>query len=75
MSPNEPSGLCLSRDEIQQLTRTPIRAKQLEFLRRNGIRHYIDNYGRPVVLRAAVGADPVAVPVVPEWRSNKAYPR
>ncbi|QNH11193.1 DUF4224 domain-containing protein [Xanthomonas sp. SI] len=67
-------GLCLSRDEIQEFTRTPIRAKQLEFLRRNGIRHYLDNNGRPVVLRAAIGADPITPTPEPAWKPNKALP-
>lgn len=50
--------LCLSKDEVRQLSRTPQKARQLEFLRRNGIRHYVDAYGWPVVLRSAVGPRP-----------------
>jgi len=68
--------LCLTRDEIKALTRTPQKARQLMFLRQNGIRHYIDGHGWPVVLRAAVGItdpDPVAKP--PEWWPNKLGPR
>ncbi|MDX5517574.1 DUF4224 domain-containing protein [Stenotrophomonas sp. RG-453] len=64
--------LCLTRDEIKALTRTPQKARQLMFLRQNGIRHYIDGHGWPVVLRAAVGIiEPAPVAKVPEWRSNK----
>jgi len=66
--------LCLTRDEIKALTRTPLKARQLAFLRQNCIRHYIDGHGWPVVLRAAVGADPAPKPEVTEWRSNKAVP-
>jgi hypothetical protein len=66
--------LCLTRDEIKALTRTPQKARQLMFLRQNGIRHYIDGHGWPVILRAAVGiTDPVAKP--PEWWPNKLGPR
>lgn len=42
------------------------------FLRRNGIRHYVDAYGWPVVTRAAVeGQSDVEKPKVP-WKPNKA---
>ena len=47
--------LTLSRAEIAELTRTPQRRRQVEFLQRNGIRHFIDQYGWPVVTRAAQG--------------------
>lgn len=65
-------SLCLTRDEIAELTRSKLKAKQVAFLVRNGIRHYLDAYGWPVVTRAAVGVAPVS-PVAdePEWRSNK----
>lgn len=68
-----PEKLCLTRDEIKALTRSPMKERQLRFLRQNGIRHYIDCKGWPVVLRAAVGADPEPPqePKVPEWRPNK----
>lgn len=51
------SQLCLSRDEIRDLTRTPQRARQIRFLQQNGIKHYVDAHGWPVVLRSAVGAN------------------
>jgi hypothetical protein len=67
--------LCLTKDEIKALTRTPMKARQLQFLRQNGIRHYIDGHGWPVVLRAAVGIiEPAPVAKVLEWRSNKEVP-
>lgn len=68
-------ALCLTRGEIKALTRTPQKARQLKFLRQNGIRHYIDCQGWPVVLRAAVGADPSPKPEVIEWWPNKLGPR
>jgi hypothetical protein len=47
-------NLCLSRDEIHELTRSRTRAGQRAFLVQNGIRHYLDAHGWPVVTRAAV---------------------
>jgi hypothetical protein len=65
------SELVLSRDEVRELTRTPMRARQVAFLRKNGIRHYVDGHGWPVVLRATVeGADTASEPRK-AWKSNK----
>lgn len=64
-------SLCLSRDEPTELCRTPRRARQLAFLRQNGIRHYLDAYGWPVVTRAAVEGVKEAAQAIPEWRPNK----
>lgn len=66
------TDLCLSREEIRQLSRTPQKARQLDFLRRNGIRHYVDAYGWPVVLRSAVGASSPQPTERPVWKPNKA---
>lgn len=65
-------SLCLSRDEIAELCRTPRRARQLAFLRQNGIRHYLDAYGWPVVTRAAVEGVPEREKPVERWVPNKA---
>lgn len=66
-------NLCLSRDEIAELTRAKTKARQLAFLRTNGIRHYVDAYGWPVVTRAAVeGQEEKPPQVAPRWSSNKA---
>lgn len=66
-------SLCLSRDEIAELTRSKLKAKQVAFLVRNGIRHYVDAYGWPVVTRAAIGVGSESpANAVPPWRSNKA---
>lgn len=65
--------LWLSRDEIAQMSRATTRKLQVEFLRLNGIRHYVDRHGWPVVSRAvaeAEGAIPAAKDTG-EWRSNK----
>ncbi|EWS78460.1 DUF4224 domain-containing protein [Xylella taiwanensis] len=64
-------GLCLSRSEVSQLCGTPQRTRQAAFLRKNGIRHYLDAHDWPVVLRAAIDgvSPPVAVPSV--WKPNK----
>ena len=63
----------LSRDDIKDLTRTPQRKRQAEFLRNNGIRHYLDAHGWPVVLWSAIeGRQEPAKPAAPEWEPNKA---
>lgn len=65
--------LCLSRREIAQLTRTPLKARQLAFLRQNGIRHYVDGHGWPVVLRSAVEGTPAPpADASAGWKPNKA---
>ena len=66
------SDLCLSREEIRALTRTPIRARQVAFLRTNGIRHYLDAHGAPVVLRSAVEGTPAPADQQQGWKPNKA---
>jgi hypothetical protein len=65
-------SICLSRTELADLTRTPLKRRQIEFLVRNGIRYYVDAHGWPVVTRAAIGIAPEsnAAPV-PAWRPNK----
>jgi hypothetical protein len=67
-------SLCLTRDELAELTRTKLKACQVRFLIKNGIRHYIDAHGWPVVTRAAIGIgiESEEKPPVPRWRSNKA---
>lgn len=62
----------LSRDEIKEMTRTPIRARQVKFFRDNGIRHYVDGHGWPVVLRSAVEGGDTAQHAAGAWKSNKA---
>lgn len=68
------TSLCLTRTEITELCRTPRKAGQLAFLRQNGIRHYLDAHGWPVITRAAVGLAPALEErqSIPKWRSNKA---
>ncbi|GLQ45658.1 hypothetical protein GCM10007862_07090 [Dyella lipolytica] len=65
-------SICLSRDELAELCRTSRKAGQIAFLRLNGIRHYLDAYGWPVVTRAAIGIpqESDAAPA-PRWRPNK----
>lgn len=65
------SQLCLSRDELTELCRTPRKAGQLQFLRQNGIRHYVDAHGWPVVTRAAVEGQPDQAQPKTGWKSNK----
>lgn len=62
----------LSRSEIAALTRAQTRVRQLAFLRQNGIRHYVDLHGWPVVTRAAIEGTPERAQAKKPWRSNKA---
>lgn len=65
-------SLCLSRAEVRELTGTPILARQVAFLRTNGIRHYLDAHGRPTVLRSAVEGSPAPAEPPESWKPNKA---
>ena len=64
-------SLCLSRDEIAELTRAQTRKRQVAFLVQNGIRHYVDAHGSPVVTRAAVEGDRSVKPAK-KWEPRKA---
>jgi Domain of unknown function (DUF4224) len=66
-------NLCLTRDELAELTRCKFKAGQVAFLVKNGIRHYLDAHGWPVVTRAAIGigVETDGKPIAPRWRSNK----
>ncbi|KRA74225.1 hypothetical protein ASD78_12075 [Lysobacter sp. Root667] len=66
------TDLCLSRSEIAELTRARKRADQVAFLRTNGIRHYVDLHGWPVVLRSVVEDTAPAATAAPTWKPNKA---
>jgi hypothetical protein len=67
------NDLCLSRAEVAELARTPLKARQVAFLRSNGIRHYVDGHGWPVVLRSAVEGDgPAPSQAAPAWTPRKA---
>ncbi|GGA28728.1 DUF4224 domain-containing protein [Dyella nitratireducens] len=67
-------SLCLYCDELAEVTRTRLKRKQVEFLVRNGIRHYVDAHGWPVVTRAAIGiGSEVETKIAPKpWHPNKA---
>ncbi|MEN4938702.1 DUF4224 domain-containing protein [Stenotrophomonas sp. TWI1151] len=66
-------NICLSREEVRQLCRTPQKARQVTFLQRNGIRHYLDAHGWPVVIRASLEQTERATPAgAGSWKSNKA---
>ncbi|MEA9565423.1 MULTISPECIES: DUF4224 domain-containing protein [Xanthomonas] len=65
------SKLCLSRDEVKELCRSPQRAPQACFLRRNVIRHYLDAHGWPVALRSAVEQSALRPPAIQVWTPNK----
>lgn len=67
-------SLCLSREEMREMTRSHTRAGQVAFFVRNGIRHYVDAHGWPVVLRTAVEAQPDPGQDKPAWVPAKASP-
>lgn len=64
--------LCLSREEIAEFTRAHTRARQLAFLRNNGIRHYVDNNGWPVVTVAAIDGIKAESRQRTPWKPHKA---
>jgi len=65
-------NLCLTREELAELTRCKFKAGQVTFLVKNGIRHYLDGHGWPVVTRAAVEGDREAAHAPVSWKPNKA---
>lgn len=65
------TGDVLSRAEVEEITRTPIRTRQLAFFCQNRIPHYVNEYNRVIVLRKAVGAPERPDAPSPVWRSNK----
>jgi hypothetical protein len=67
-------SLCLRREEIAELTRSKTRACQIRFLTQNGIRHYIDLSGWPVVTLSALGiaSQVYEAPKRQTWQPNKA---
>jgi len=48
----------LTREEIIDLTGYKVRPKQIEWLLRNGVRHWVAATGRPVVPRSAIDGTP-----------------
>ena len=65
-------NLCLTRKELAELTRCKLKAGQVAFLRSNGIRHYVDAHGWPVVTRTAVEGERDQAQAPVRWKSNKA---
>lgn len=62
----------LSKPEVADLCGSPRKVHQIGFLRLNGIPHYVDAHGWPVVVRDAV--DPLIARVAESraWKSRKA---
>ncbi len=65
------TDMFLSREEITALCRTPQRVRQATFLRKNGIKHYLDAYDWPVVLRSSVEGTTAAAKQPPTWTSSR----
>lgn len=66
------ADLCLSKPEVAELCRSPQRRRQVQFLRSNGIRHYLDADGWPVVLRSTVEGAAAQDDGETAWKPNKA---
>ena len=58
----------LTPDQVQQLTGYRKAAKQVEWLIRNAIPHYVNRQGRPVVPADLLNARTVTVPKLGEVR-------
>lgn len=65
------ADIALSKDEVRQLCRTPIKARQVAFLISNGIRHYVDAHGWPVVLRSSLDGSKAPTREAGGWKPNK----
>jgi len=66
------TNLCLTREQLAELCRTSRKAGQVQFLRLNGIRHYLDAHGWPVVTHAAVEGQVEPAQASKTWKPNKA---
>lgn len=66
------ANFCLTKIEVADLTHARVGRLQLEFLQRNGIKFYIDRYGKPVVPRSAVEPDARHDSHELAWRPRKA---
>lgn len=62
----------LSKAEVADLCGSPQRARQIGFLRLNGIRHYVDAHGWPVVLWRHIDLAHPAAEDRKVWKPNKA---
>lgn len=63
----------LSHEEVCELTGARIKAKQIEVLKRNGIRHTIKASGWPCVVASAITGEPAArTQERPKWTPRKA---
>jgi hypothetical protein len=66
------TDLLLTRLEIVDLTGARTRAGQIAVLRNNGIRHFINRAGWPVVPRSAIDATPATRQDQQPWQPRKA---
>ncbi len=62
----------LSREEVVELTGGKTRKVQFRVLRQNGIRHYPNAAGWPVVPRSAVDGSPAKRDDAAGWKPDKA---
>lgn len=69
MSDRKPN-ICFTKKEIAEICRTSRKARQIAFLCRNGVKHFIDAQGWPVVLRSAVEGEKIVNVDVEPWVPN-----
>jgi hypothetical protein len=62
----------LSRDEIAELTGAKTKARQIAILQRNGVRHWINAAGQPVVARCVLEGVAPEKNADQDWSPNKA---
>lgn len=62
----------LSHDEVAELTGARLKARQIQVLKQNGIRHTIKASGWPCVARAAVLGSQATQNEKPAWQPRKA---
>jgi hypothetical protein len=68
---SETQPFVLSREERAQLCGSPQKKHQIGFLQLNGIPHYVDAHGWPVVVRSAVDPTIARVAESRAWKSRK----
>jgi hypothetical protein len=68
---SETQSFVLSREERAQLCGSPQKKHQIGFLKLNGIPHYVDAHGWPVVVRSAVDPTLARVAESRAWKSRK----
>lgn len=59
--------ICLTPDEMRELTDTPHKTKQIDFLRKNRIPFFLTASGRPKVVRSVLEGQKTKEPPRKKW--------